>query len=124
MPLIICLFVYLFVHLFICSFDHENVYSIWQLCKLMTEGIGGSHQHHFRSYWICLTFSHPYDGVGILLYNPLYKHVQTIDSWNGRLLKLDLFFHQTKISIISLYYPPSGSTHQSICNDLIAKLLS
>ncbi|GET50292.1 hypothetical protein RIR_jg32870.t1 [Rhizophagus irregularis DAOM 181602=DAOM 197198] len=36
----------------------------------------------------------------------------------------DLFFHQTKISIISIYYSPSGSIHQSICNDLIAKLLS
>ncbi|EXX63618.1 hypothetical protein RirG_150710 [Rhizophagus irregularis DAOM 197198w] len=81
-------------------------------------------QHHFRSYWICSTSFRPHDGVGILLCNPLHKHVQTIDSWNGRLLKLDLFFHQTKISIISLYYPPSGSTHQSICNDLIAKLLS
>ncbi|PKB99437.1 hypothetical protein RhiirA5_429696 [Rhizophagus irregularis] len=81
-------------------------------------------QHHFRSYWICSTSSRLHDGVGILLCNPLHKHVQTIDSWNGRLLKLDLFFHQTKISIISLYYPPSGSTHQSICNDLIAKLLS
>ncbi|PKK58399.1 DNase I-like protein, partial [Rhizophagus irregularis] len=65
-----------------------------------------------------------HDGVGILLRNPLHKYVQTIDSWNGHLLKLDLFFHQTKISIISLYYPPSGSIHQSICNDLIAKLLS
>ncbi|PKY28592.1 hypothetical protein RhiirB3_444829 [Rhizophagus irregularis] len=81
-------------------------------------------QHHFRSYWTCSTSSRLHDGVGILLCNPLHKHVQTIDSWNGRLLKLDLFFHQTKISIISLYYPPSGSTHQSICNDLIAKLLS
>ncbi|PKB97142.1 DNase I-like protein, partial [Rhizophagus irregularis] len=81
-------------------------------------------QHHFRSYWACSTSSRHHDGVGILLRNPLYKHVQTIDSWNGRLLKLDLFFHQTKISIISLYYPPSGSVHQFICNDLIAKLLS
>ncbi|PKB94676.1 DNase I-like protein, partial [Rhizophagus irregularis] len=81
-------------------------------------------QHHFRSYWACSTSSRPHDGVGILLRNPLHKHVQTIDSWNGRLLKLDLFFHQTKISIISLYYPPSGSVHQSICNDLITKLLS
>ncbi|PKB92694.1 hypothetical protein RhiirA5_443745, partial [Rhizophagus irregularis] len=80
--------------------------------------------HHFRSYWACSTSSRPHDGVGILLRNPLHKHVQTIDSWNGRLLKLDLFFHQTKISIISLYYPPSGSVYQSICNDLIAKLLS
>ncbi|GBC49288.2 hypothetical protein GLOIN_2v1762049 [Rhizophagus irregularis DAOM 181602=DAOM 197198] len=68
--------------------------------------------------------SRPHDGVGILLRNPLHKHVQTIDPWNGRLLKLDLFFHQTKLSIISVYYPPSGSVHQSICNDLIAKLLS
>ncbi|PKY58129.1 hypothetical protein RhiirA4_479783 [Rhizophagus irregularis] len=57
-------------------------------------------QYNFRSYW------------------------PTINSWNGCLLKLDLFFHQTKISIISLYNPPSGSVHQNICNDLIAKLLS
>ncbi|GBC48758.2 hypothetical protein GLOIN_2v1475603 [Rhizophagus irregularis DAOM 181602=DAOM 197198] len=81
-------------------------------------------QHHFKSYWACSSSSRPHDGVGILLRNPLHKHVQTIDPWNGRLLKLDLFFHQTKISIISIYYPPSGSVHQSICNDLIAKLLS
>ncbi|GBC29356.2 RNA-directed DNA polymerase from mobile element jockey-like [Rhizophagus irregularis DAOM 181602=DAOM 197198] len=81
-------------------------------------------QHHFKSYWACSSFSRPHDGVGILLRNPLHKHVQTIDPWKGRLLKLDLFFHQTKISIISIYYPPSGSIHQSICNDLIAKLLS
>ncbi|GET56194.1 RNA-directed DNA polymerase from mobile element jockey-like [Rhizophagus irregularis DAOM 181602=DAOM 197198] len=76
------------------------------------------------SYWSCSSSSRPHDGVGILLRNPLHKHVQTIDPWKGRLLKLDLFFHQTKISIISIYYPPSGSVHQSICNDLIAKLLS
>ncbi|GET65107.1 hypothetical protein RIR_jg21183.t2 [Rhizophagus irregularis DAOM 181602=DAOM 197198] len=82
-------------------------------------------QHHFKSYWACSSSSsRPHDGVGILLRNPLHKHVQTIDPWNGQLLKLDLFFHQTKISIISIYYPPSGSVHQSICNDLIAKLLS
>ncbi|EXX58615.1 hypothetical protein RIR_jg9104.t1 [Rhizophagus irregularis DAOM 181602=DAOM 197198] len=81
-------------------------------------------QHHFRSYWACSSSSRLHDGVGILLRNPLYKHVQTITPWKGRLLKLDLFFHQTKISIISIYYPPSGSIHQSICNDLIAKLLS
>ncbi|PKY55535.1 DNase I-like protein [Rhizophagus irregularis] len=82
------------------------------------------HQHHFRSYWACSSSSRPHDGVGILLRNPLHKHVQSVDPWNGRLLKLDLFFHQTKISIISLYYPPSGSVHQNICKDLIAKLLS
>ncbi|CAB4408363.1 unnamed protein product [Rhizophagus irregularis] len=82
------------------------------------------HQHHFRSYWACSSSSRPHDGVGILLRNPLHKHVQSVDPWNGRLLKLDLFFHQTKISIISLYYPPSGSIHQNICKDLITKLLS
>ncbi|PKK65473.1 hypothetical protein RhiirC2_786095 [Rhizophagus irregularis] len=65
-----------------------------------------------------------HDGVGILLHNPLHKHVQTIDSWNGHLLKLDLFFHQTKISIISLNYPPFSSIHQNFCADLITKLLS
>ncbi|PKC55088.1 hypothetical protein RhiirA1_476192 [Rhizophagus irregularis] len=42
----------------------------------------------------------------------------------GQINVNDLFFHQTKIFIISLYYPPSGSVHQSICNDLITKLLS
>ncbi|PKY58537.1 hypothetical protein RhiirA4_480519, partial [Rhizophagus irregularis] len=35
-----------------------------------------------------------------------------------------LFTFSIIISIISLYYPPSGSIHQNICNDLIAKLLS
>ncbi|PKK64032.1 hypothetical protein RhiirC2_788060 [Rhizophagus irregularis] len=84
-------------------------------------------QYNFRSYWTCSSSFHPNDGVGLLLRNPLHKHVQTIDSWHGCLLKLDLFFHQTKISIISLYYPPFGSIHQTICNDIIdiiAKLLS
>ncbi|PKB92223.1 hypothetical protein RhiirA5_445528 [Rhizophagus irregularis] len=36
-------------------------------------------QHHFRSYWACSSSSRPHDGVGILLRNPLYKHVQTIN---------------------------------------------
>ncbi|PKY46678.1 hypothetical protein RhiirA4_461606 [Rhizophagus irregularis] len=72
----------------------------------------------------CSSSSRPHDGIGILLRNPLHKHVQTVDPWNGRLLKLDLFFHQTKISIIFLYYPPSESVYQNICKDLIAKLLS
>ncbi|EXX51244.1 hypothetical protein RirG_263570 [Rhizophagus irregularis DAOM 197198w] len=80
-------------------------------------------QHNFKSYWACSSSSRPHDGIGILLRNPLHKHVQTVDPWNGRLLKLDLFFYQTKISIISLYNPPC-SIHQTICNDLIAKLLS
>ncbi|GBC53506.2 reverse transcriptase family protein [Rhizophagus irregularis DAOM 181602=DAOM 197198] len=40
-------------------------------------------QHHFKSYWACSSSSsRPHDGVGILLRNPLYKHVQTIDPWN------------------------------------------
>ena len=81
-------------------------------------------QYNFRSYWACSSSSHPHDGVGLLLRHPLHKYVQTIDSWNGRLIKLDLFFHQTKISIISLYYPPSGSVHQNICNEFISKLIS
>ena len=51
------------------------------------------HQHHFRSYWACSSSSRPHDGVGILLRNPLHKHVQSVDPWKGRLLKLDLFFH-------------------------------
>uniref|UniRef100_U9UJS9 Uncharacterized protein n=1 Tax=Rhizophagus irregularis (strain DAOM 181602 / DAOM 197198 / MUCL 43194) TaxID=747089 RepID=U9UJS9_RHIID len=75
-----------------------------------------------QSYWACSSSSRPHDGVGILLRNPLHKHVQTIDPWKGRLLKLDLFFHQTKISIISLYYPPSGYVHYNIFANLLAKL--
>ncbi|GBC15710.2 hypothetical protein RIR_jg14016.t1 [Rhizophagus irregularis DAOM 181602=DAOM 197198] len=40
-------------------------------------------QHHFKSYWACSSSSsRPHDGVGILLRNPLHKHVQTIDPWN------------------------------------------
>ncbi|PKB97152.1 hypothetical protein RhiirA5_433641 [Rhizophagus irregularis] len=65
-------------------------------------------QHNFRSYWACSSSSRPHDGVGILLSNPLHKHVQAINPWEGRLLKIDFFFYQTKISIISLYNPPSG----------------
>ncbi|CAB4377281.1 unnamed protein product [Rhizophagus irregularis] len=38
-------------------------------------------QHHFRSYWACSSSSRPHDSVGILLRNPLHKHVQTIDPW-------------------------------------------
>ncbi|CAB4406111.1 unnamed protein product [Rhizophagus irregularis] len=57
------------------------------------------HQHHFRSYWACSSSLRPHNGV-------------------------DLFFHQIKISIISLYNPPSGFIHQNISKDLIAKLLS
>ncbi|PKC54184.1 hypothetical protein RhiirA1_403801, partial [Rhizophagus irregularis] len=40
-------------------------------------------QHHFRSYWACSSSSRPHDGVGILLRNPLHKHVQTIDPWKA-----------------------------------------
>ncbi|CAB4416191.1 unnamed protein product [Rhizophagus irregularis] len=76
------------------------------------------------SFGACSSSSRPHDGVGILLRNPLHKHVQTIDSWEGRLIKIDLFFHQTKISLISLYNPPFGSVHYNICNDLLAKLTS
>ncbi|GBC19596.1 hypothetical protein RIR_jg41862.t1 [Rhizophagus irregularis DAOM 181602=DAOM 197198] len=39
--------------------------------------------HHFKSYWACSSSSsRPHDGVGILLRNPLHKHVQTVDPWN------------------------------------------
>ncbi|CAB4409418.1 unnamed protein product [Rhizophagus irregularis] len=81
-------------------------------------------QYNFRSYWACSSSSRPHDGVGILLRYPLHKHVQTIDSWEGRLIKIDLFFHQTKISLISLYNPPSGSVHYNDCSALIVKLTS
>src|SRR5688572_16656902 len=65
-------------------------------------------QYNFRSYWASSSSNHSHSGVGLLLRSPLHKHVQTVDSWKGRLLKLDLFFHQTKISLISLYSPPLG----------------
>ncbi|CAB4440162.1 unnamed protein product [Rhizophagus irregularis] len=81
-------------------------------------------QYNFRSYWACSSSSRPHDGVGILLRYPLHKHVQTIDSWEGRLIKIDLFFHQTKISLISLYNPPSGSIHYNNCSALLVKLTS
>ncbi|CAB4431626.1 unnamed protein product [Rhizophagus irregularis] len=81
-------------------------------------------QYNFRSYWACSSSSQPHDGVGILLRYPLHKHVQTIDSWEGRLIKIDLFFHQTKITLISLYNPPSSSVHYNDCNALLVKLTS
>src|ERR1044072_5070185 len=59
-------------------------------------------QYNFRSYWAQFpSSSRPHDGVGLLLRYPLHKHVQTINSWKGRLLKLDLYFHQTKLTLIS-----------------------
>ncbi|GET54771.1 hypothetical protein RhiirA5_432528 [Rhizophagus irregularis] len=36
-------------------------------------------QHNFWSYWAYSSSSRLHDGVGILLSNPLHKHVQTID---------------------------------------------
>ncbi|GET56023.1 RNA-directed DNA polymerase from mobile element jockey-like [Rhizophagus irregularis DAOM 181602=DAOM 197198] len=69
-------------------------------------------QHNFKFYWAPFpSNSQPHDGVGLLLRHLLHKHVQKIDPWKGRLLKLDLFFHQTKISIISVYIPPYYSVH-------------
>ncbi|GBC19651.1 hypothetical protein RIR_jg41913.t1 [Rhizophagus irregularis DAOM 181602=DAOM 197198] len=66
--------------------------------------------------------SRPHDGVGLLLRHPLHKHVQKIDPWKGRLLKLDLFFHQTKISIISVYIPPYHSIHYKERDAISAQL--
>ncbi|GET55636.1 hypothetical protein RIR_jg42585.t1 [Rhizophagus irregularis DAOM 181602=DAOM 197198] len=43
-------------------------------------------------------------------------------SINGRLLKLDLFFHQTKISIISVYIPPYHSIHYKERDAIFAQL--
>ncbi|GET52559.1 RNA-directed DNA polymerase from mobile element jockey-like [Rhizophagus irregularis DAOM 181602=DAOM 197198] len=45
-----------------------------------------------------------------------------IDPWNGHLLKLDLFFHQTKISIISVYIPPYHSIHYKERDAIFAQL--
>ncbi|GET64215.1 RNA-directed DNA polymerase from mobile element jockey-like [Rhizophagus irregularis DAOM 181602=DAOM 197198] len=75
------------------------------------------------SYWAPSPFtSRPHDGVGLLLHHPLHKHVQKIDPWNGRLLKLDLFFHQKKISIISVYLPPYHSIHYKERDAIFAQL--
>ncbi|GET52104.1 RNA-directed DNA polymerase from mobile element jockey-like [Rhizophagus irregularis DAOM 181602=DAOM 197198] len=80
-------------------------------------------QHNFKSYWApSLSNSRPHDGVGLLLRHPLHKHVQKIDPWKGRLLKLDLFFHQTKISIISVYIPPYHSIHYKERDAIFAQL--
>ncbi|GET52556.1 reverse transcriptase family protein [Rhizophagus irregularis DAOM 181602=DAOM 197198] len=80
-------------------------------------------QHNFKSYWTpSPSNSRPHDGVGLLLRHPLYKHVQKIDPWKGRLLKLDLFFHQTKISIISVYIPPYHSIHYKERDAIFAQL--
>ncbi|GET59005.1 RNA-directed DNA polymerase from mobile element jockey-like [Rhizophagus irregularis DAOM 181602=DAOM 197198] len=75
------------------------------------------------SYWAPSPCnSRPHDGVGLLLRHPLHKHVQKIDPWKGRLLKLDLFFHQTKISIISVYLPPYHSIHYKERDAIFAQL--
>ncbi|GET63443.1 hypothetical protein RIR_jg28688.t5 [Rhizophagus irregularis DAOM 181602=DAOM 197198] len=75
------------------------------------------------SYWApSPSNSRPHDGVGLLLRHPLHKHVQKIDPWKGRLLKLDLFFHQTKISIISVYIPPYHSIHYKERDAIFAQL--
>ncbi|GBC53193.1 hypothetical protein GLOIN_2v1770668 [Rhizophagus irregularis DAOM 181602=DAOM 197198] len=80
-------------------------------------------QHNFKSYWApSPSNSRPHDGVGLLLRHPLHKHVQKIDPWKGRLLKLDLFFHQTKISIISVYIPPYHSIHYKERDAIFARL--
>ncbi|GET59640.1 hypothetical protein GLOIN_2v1785090 [Rhizophagus irregularis DAOM 181602=DAOM 197198] len=82
------------------------------------------HSHYnFKSYWApSPSNSRPHDGVGLLLRHPLHKHVQKIDPWKGRLLKLDLFFHQTKISIISVYIPPYHSIHYKERDAIFAQL--
>ncbi|GET52393.1 RNA-directed DNA polymerase from mobile element jockey-like [Rhizophagus irregularis DAOM 181602=DAOM 197198] len=79
--------------------------------------------YNFKSYWApSPSNSRPHDGVGLLLRHPLHKHVQKIDPWKGRLLKLDLFFHQTKISIISVYIPPYHSIHYKERDAIFAQL--
>ncbi|GBC18419.1 hypothetical protein GLOIN_2v1785090 [Rhizophagus irregularis DAOM 181602=DAOM 197198] len=80
-------------------------------------------QYNFKSYWApSPSNSRPHDGVGLLLRHPLHKHVQKIDPWKGRLLKLDLFFHQTKISIISVYIPPYHSIHYKERDAILVQL--
>ncbi|GET55376.1 hypothetical protein RIR_jg15804.t3 [Rhizophagus irregularis DAOM 181602=DAOM 197198] len=80
-------------------------------------------QYNFKSYWApSPSNSRPHDGVGLLLRHPLHKHVQKIDPWKGRLLKLDLFFHQTKISIISVYIPSYHSIHYKERDAILVQL--
>ncbi|GBC32945.2 hypothetical protein GLOIN_2v1785090 [Rhizophagus irregularis DAOM 181602=DAOM 197198] len=80
-------------------------------------------KYNFKSYWApSPSTSRPHDGVSLLLRHPLHKHVQKIDPWKGRLLKLDLFFHQTKISIISVYIPPYHSIHYKERDAIFAQL--
>ncbi|GET62840.1 hypothetical protein GLOIN_2v1770668 [Rhizophagus irregularis DAOM 181602=DAOM 197198] len=82
-------------------------------------------QYNFKSYWAPSPSNlRPHDGVGLLLRHPLHKHVQKIDPWKGRLLKLDLFFYQTKISIISVYIPPYHSIHYKERDAIFAQLNS
>ncbi|PKK60160.1 hypothetical protein RhiirC2_793732, partial [Rhizophagus irregularis] len=75
-------------------------------------------QHNFQSYWAVLLLLDLMMVLAFCFSNPHHKHVQTI----GRLLKINLFFHQTKISLISLYNPPSCSVHYNISANLLAKL--
>ncbi|GBC25024.2 reverse transcriptase family protein [Rhizophagus irregularis DAOM 181602=DAOM 197198] len=80
-------------------------------------------QYNFKSYWASSPSNlQPHDNVGLLLRHPLHKHVQKIDPWKGHLLKLDLFFHQTKISIISVYIPPYHSIHYKGRDAILAQL--
>ncbi|GET54559.1 RNA-directed DNA polymerase from mobile element jockey-like [Rhizophagus irregularis DAOM 181602=DAOM 197198] len=75
------------------------------------------------SYWApSPSNSRPHDGVGLLLHHPLHKHVQKIDPWKGRLLKLDFFFHQTKISVISVYISSYHSIHYKERDAIFAQL--
>ena len=78
-------------------------------------------QFDFRSYWANSSSNRSHDGVGILIRSPLCKFIQTIDSWEGRLLKIDLFFHQTKLSIISVYVPPSSSVHRADIDNIYSQ---
>ncbi|GBC19763.2 reverse transcriptase family protein [Rhizophagus irregularis DAOM 181602=DAOM 197198] len=68
-------------------------------------------QHHFQSYWACSSSSHPHDGVGILLRNPLHKHVQTIDPWKAY-SSIDgpdpIFFHDNGSSRLDYIWSSPG----------------
>ncbi|GET55718.1 uncharacterized protein LOC110249295 [Rhizophagus irregularis DAOM 181602=DAOM 197198] len=88
-----------------------------------SQDIRGTYYRGTTLYWApSPSNSRPHDGVGLLLRHPLHKHVQKIDLWKGRLLKLDLFFHQTKISIISVYIPPYHSIHYKERDAIFAQL--
>ncbi|PKK41466.1 hypothetical protein RhiirC2_804833, partial [Rhizophagus irregularis] len=103
MSLIICLFVCLIVHSFIYSiarsfvrsfirsFNHENARSIWQLCKLMTEGTEGFQQSQI-----------PPELLKIYLKKSVYPY-KYMDDWKK--------FKKTSLPPKEAFYSKLNETH-------------